>query len=99
MAATYETSECTLLKKSEGEYTTIVLLSPSTASADETVDLSPLVADGQLLGVTEWDVETGAAVTATYDVATGYLTLDDSGAGSSVTYAAEIKFVDYEFTP
>jgi hypothetical protein len=99
MAATYELSECTVLKKNEGSYSKAIILPPSTASADETVDLTPLIADGQLLGVTEWNVEGGAAVTEAYDVATGYLTLDSGGAGASVTYACEVKYVGYNFTP
>jgi len=98
-AATYALTECTVLKKLDGEYTKAIILPPSTASADETIDLTPLIADGQLLGVTEWDVETGEAVTEAYDVATGYLTLDSGGAGASVTYAAEVKYVGYNFTP
>jgi hypothetical protein len=99
MAATYALSECKILKKTEGSYTKAIILSPSTASADETIDLTPLIADGQLIGCTQWDVETGAATTETYDVATGFLTLDTGGAGSSVTYATEVKYVGYNFTP
>jgi hypothetical protein len=93
-------SDCRILKKNEGEYTKVLILSPSTMDANDTIDISSLlVGDTQLCGVTAWDVDTGDSVTGTYATGTGVLTIDAGGGDTDHTYAIEITFVSYNFTP
>ena len=92
-------ADCTVHKKLEGGYTTALIISPASMASADTIDVSALVADGQLLGVSAWDVEAGDSSTATYATGTGIITVDAAGGTSDHTYAVEIKYVGYQFTP
>ena len=92
-------SDCTLYKNKCGSYGSILIVTPSTADSADTIDVSELVTDGQLLRTDAWDVTYGDSVTCTYATATGVLTVDASGGTSDHIYAVEIKFVGYTFTP
>ena len=59
-------SACKVLKKVEGDYTEVMIISPSTMDSADTIDVSALVTDGQVLSVLGWDVEGGDSSTATY---------------------------------
>lgn len=83
-----------------GEILTTTIITPSTADSTNTIDITDICADGQLLGIkSSWDIETGDAVTCTYDVSTGYLLLDNSGATSNHTYCIVIMIRGSVFTP
>jgi hypothetical protein len=92
-------SDCKVYKKSEGEFTETIIITPSTADSNDTVDTSTVVADGLLCGLTGWDVETGDSVTATYATGTGIITIDAAGGTTNHTYALTLRYVDYIFTP
>lgn len=92
-------ANCSVLKKSEGEYTSVMIISPATMDSNDTIDISALVEDGQVLSVLGWDVEGGDTATATYATGTGVITVDAAGGTTNHTYAVEVKFVDYQFTP
>ena len=92
-------ASCTVYKKLEGGYTSAMIISPSTMDSADTIDVSALVADGQILGITAWDVESGDSSTATYVTGTGIITVDAAGGTTDHTYAIEIKYVGYQFTP
>ena len=93
-------ANCSVLHKKEGEFHSVMIITPSTADSADTIDLSALVQDGQLLGIgSSWDVESGDAVTCTYAVGTGIITIDAAGGTSNHTYAIEIRYVDYTISP
>jgi hypothetical protein len=92
-------SDCKVYKKLEGDYTSVMIVSPSTMDSADTIDVSALVADGQVLQIYGWDVEGGDAATATYATGTGIITVDAAGGTVNHTYAVEIKFVGFVFTP
>ena len=80
-------------KKVEGDYTEVVLVTPATADSDDTVDVSSLVADGQLLGLSSWVVSDGiAGNAATYAVGTGVVTIDPSGGRTNDTHAIKLSY-------
>jgi len=88
-----------VLKKVEGDYTEVVWQSPASMDSADTVDVSELVSDGQVLDVSGWDVESGDSVTATYAVGTGIITLDAAGGTTNHTYALSLKYRGEAFTP
>ena len=92
-------SACKVLKKVEGDYTEVMIISPSTMDSADTIDVSALVTDGQVLSVLGWDVEGGDSSTATYATGTGIITVDAAGGTTNHSYAIEIKYVGYTFTP
>ncbi len=92
-------TNCTILKKLDGSFTEAIILTPSTADSNDTVDVSTLVQDGQVLAVTGWDVEGGDTATATYATGTGVITIDAAGGTTNHTYAISIKYLGYTFTP
>lgn len=89
----------TVYKKLEGEYTTVIWRSPSTMDSNDTVDVSSLVADGQVLDVRAWDVEGGDSATATYATGTGLITVDAAGGTTNHTYAVKFSYIGESFTP
>jgi len=92
-------SDCTVYKKKEGSVTEAYIITPSTADSNDTVDVTALVADGNLLGIpSRWDVEDGDEVTATYATGTGLITIDASGGTTNHTYCIGIVYVSYAFT-
>lgn len=88
-----------VLKKLDGDFADVILLSPGTMDSADTVDVSSLVADGQVLFVFGWDVESGDEVTATYAIATGIITVDAAGGTTNHTYAIRISYVGWSFAP
>jgi len=92
-------SDCKVLKKTEGDFTSVIIVSPATMDSADTIDVSALVTDGQVLSVIGWDVEGGDTATATYATGTGVITVDAAGGTTNHTYAVEIKYVGYTFTP
>lgn len=92
-------SDCTVHKNLEGSYADVLILTPATADSADTVDVSALVTDGQVLSVLGWDVETGDAITSTYATGTGIITIDAAGGTTNHTYCLNIKYVGYVFTP
>ena len=92
-------ANCTVYKKKEGSVTTAWIITPSTADSNDTIDVTTLVADGNLLGIpSRWDVEGGDEVTATYATGTGVITVDASGGTTNHTYCICIAYVSYAFT-
>jgi len=92
-------TNCTIHKNLTGEFADVMIITPDTADSNDTVDISTLVNDGQVLSISGWDVETGDSVTATYATGTGLITVDASGGTTNHTYAINIKYVGYSFTP
>lgn len=93
-------SACSVLHDKSGEFHKVMIITPATADSADTIDISGLVQDGQLLGIgSSWDVEAGDAVTCTYAIGTGIITIDAAGGTSNHTYAIEIKYVDYTIAP
>jgi hypothetical protein len=92
-------ANCKVQKKLEGDYAEVMIISPDSMDSADTIDVSALVKDGQVLSVLGWDVEGGDTATATYAVGTGIITVDAAGGTTNHTYAIEIKYVGYLFTP
>ena len=92
-------ANCSVHKDLEGSYCTTMIISPNTMDSNDTIDVSDLIQDGQLLLVTAWDVESGDAATCTYATGTGVLTIDAAGGTINHTYAIEVRHVGYTFTP
>lgn len=88
-------SDCKILKKKEGDFVDCIILSPATMDSADTIDVSSLVIDGDILDVSGWDVTSGDSVTATYATATGIITVDAAGGTTNHMYAVRIDYVGY----
>jgi len=80
-------TNCTVYKKLEGDYTQVVIVTPATADSNDTVDLSTIFADYNVLSVYAFDKSTGDNVTATIAPATGVVTIDASGGTTNHVYS------------
>ncbi len=96
--AEVDLDDCNVLHN-HGGFHEVLILSPDTMDSADYIDLSALVQDGQLCGALAWDVLTGDTVTATYNISTGALTIDASGAATDALYAIKIAFVDHTIVP
>lgn len=93
-------ADCQVHKKFGGEFCDVTIITPATADSDDTIDISSLVQAGQLCMLKSWNVQEGNdAVAATYDAATGVVTLDPGAGDTDDTFAINIKYVGYDFAP
>ena len=99
MAAAVSLDDCNVLHNHSG-FHDVLIITPATMDANDTIDISALVQDGQLCGVDwAWAVDTGDAVTCTYAIGTGILTVDAGGGDTNHTYAIRLTFVDHTIVP
>lgn len=84
-------SDCEVLEQVVGEYKRILIVTPDTADSNDTLDLSELIQDGQLAGISSrFSLTAGDEITATYVVGTGILTLDAAGGTTNEQYIVEL---------
>ncbi len=91
-------TDCTLYKKLSGDFSEVLIMTPSTFDSNDTIDLSTLVTDTNVLGLFAWDVETGDVSTVTLVAATGVITVDAAGGTTNHTYCISVKFIGKPFT-
>ena len=92
-------ADCKVLKKLEGSFADVCIITPATADSNDTIDVTTLVRDGEVLRVDGWDVEGGDEATATYNTSTGVITIDAAGGTTDHTYAIHIKYIGENITP
>ncbi len=81
----------------EGEVSTVILTSPATMDSGDTVDVTDLLQGRVLCGLSGWDIDTtngSTTVTATYELGTGLIIIDVSGATTDSTYVLEIDLLN-----
>ena len=84
-------SDCDVLEQVVGEYKRILIVTPDTADSNDTIDVSELIQDGQLAGISSrFSLTAGDEITATYVVGTGIITLDAAGGTTNEKYIVEL---------
>lgn len=84
-------ADCEVRNQVVGEYKRILITTPATADSADYVDISSLVRDGQLAGISSsWSLTAGDAVTATYDKSNGQVVIDAAGGTSNEQYIIEL---------
>lgn len=89
--AAIDLSDCDVLTQVVGEYKRILIATPATADSGDTIDVSDLIQDGKLAGISSrFSLTNGDEITATYAVGTGIITLDAAGGTSNEQYIVEL---------
>lgn len=83
-------TNCSLYHKLEGDLKETFIVTPSSADSNDTVDVSTLFADYNVLYVDGFDKTTGDLVTATIAPSTGVITIDASGGTTNHVYVIRV---------